>query len=74
MKNYYLLMILMMPLSVFASERVANFVLYDRSKCIEILMRDGCTYEEAVEYFEFNVSGAWVGDRTPGFMWVPEES
>ena len=25
-------------------------------------------YEEAIEYFEFNVVGAWVGDNTPVFI------
>ena len=31
-------------------------VAYDRGKCIEILVeRDGMDYEEAVEYFEFNM-------------------
>lgn len=38
-------------------------------KCIEILMkRDGMSYEEADEFFEFNVAGAWVGEGTP--IWV----
>ena len=42
--------------------------LYDRAKCIEILMtRDGMDYEGAVEFFEFNTLGAWVGDHTPVF-------
>lgn len=43
-------------------------VVYDRTKCIEILMERGATYEEALEYFEFNVAGAWHGDRTPFFL------
>ena len=42
---------------------------YDRDKCIDILVkRDGMTYEEAVEYFDFNVTGAWVGDSTPIYL------
>ena len=41
--------------------------VYDREKCIEILARD-MTYEEAVEYFEFNIIGAWVGEQTPMFL------
>jgi hypothetical protein len=40
--------------------------VYDRDKCIEVLVqRDGMTVEDAEEYFEFNVSGAWVGPHTP---------
>lgn len=42
--------------------------LYDREKCIAILMAQGqVPYEEATEHFEFNVQGAWVGEGTPGF-------
>jgi hypothetical protein len=38
---------------------------YDREKCIEILMGQGMTPEEAEEYFSFNTEGAWVGPHTP---------
>jgi len=41
--------------------------VYDREKCIEILMED-MSEEEAEEYFEFNVQGAYVGESTPSFM------
>lgn len=45
-------------------------VVYDAEKCIEILMeRDGADRDTAVEHFEFNVLGAWVGDGTPLFLW-----
>jgi len=44
-------------------------VAYDTDKCLSLLMaRDGMTYEEAVDFFEFNVAGAWVGDGTPIFI------
>ncbi len=39
---------------------------YDRERCIKILMeRDGMDEDEAEEYFEFNVAGAYVGTFTP---------
>lgn len=41
--------------------------VYDRKKCIKILMED-MSYEEAEEYFGFNVEGAWVGEQTPVFL------
>ena len=41
--------------------------IYNRSKCIEILM-DDMTFEEAEEYFSFNVEGAYVGEQTPIFL------
>lgn len=41
-------------------------LIYSVSKCIAVLTeRDGMTEEEAWEYFEFNVRGSWVGDKTP---------
>tara|TARA_R110002126_G_scaffold203171_1_gene350839 strand:- start:897 stop:1151 length:255 start_codon:yes stop_codon:yes gene_type:complete len=41
---------------------------YSKPKVIERIIEDGCTSEEAVEYFEFNQLGAWVGDSTPCFI------
>lgn len=45
-------------------------VAYDTDKVIEILARE-MTEEEAVEYFEFNILGAYVGERTPIFVKKP---
>mgnify|MGYP003643144385 CR=1 FL=1 len=42
---------------------------YDYDKCIEVLTsRDNMSHEEAVEFFEFNVIGAYVGEYTPAFL------
>lgn len=43
-------------------------VMYNYEKVIAKLMEDGCTYDEAVEFFDFNIIGAWVGDTTPGYI------
>lgn len=48
-------------------------VAYSREKCIEILMDQGLSWEDAEEHFEFNVVGAWVGDHTPVFIAQLEE-
>lgn len=45
----------------------APCVIYDKEKCIEILTKD-MSYEEAVEYFDFNVEQAYVGEATPMFI------
>ena len=43
--------------------------VYSRARCIDILMFDGIMeYEEATEYFDFNVVGAYVGESTPVFL------
>jgi len=44
-------------------------IAYDTNKCIKILMsRDNMTQLEAVEYFEFNVVGSYMGQYTPSFI------
>ena len=42
-------------------------ICYDTEKVIEILMRD-MSEEEALEYFQYNIAGAWVGEHTPFFL------
>lgn len=45
-------------------------VCYDYEKCVEILMqRDGMEIDEAEEFLAFNTLGAYVGDRTPVFLY-----
>lgn len=44
-------------------------VAYSVEKMLEILQnRDGMTYEEAVEYFDYNIMGSWVGENTPIYI------
>lgn len=39
-----------------------NKAIYDWEKCVKIFTeRDGMSYEEAVEWMDFNVTGAYVG-------------
>ena len=44
-----------------------SIACYDKFKCIEILA-DDMSYEDASEYFYFNVLGAYVGENTPCFL------
>mgnify|MGYP000547275406 CR=1 FL=1 len=39
-------------------------IIYSVAKCIHILEKDMETID-AVEYFGYNVKGAYVGDKTP---------
>jgi hypothetical protein len=44
-------------------------VAYDVNKIYEILMnKHNMSYEEAIEYFNFNIIGAWMGDFTPVYI------
>jgi hypothetical protein len=51
-------------------ERIGQPVIicYNREKILNKLMSQGMTDEEAVEYFEYNQIGAWVGEQTPCFI------
>lgn len=43
--------------------------VYDYERCVRVLVeRDGMTEEEAVEFLEFNTTGAYVGESTPVFV------
>jgi len=51
-----------------------DLIAYDVNKIISILMeRDGMDYEEAQEFFEFNIVGAYMGENTPIFITKPED-
>ena len=49
-----------------------DIALYDKAKMLDKLVSQDMTYEEAQEFFEFNIIGAWVGDRTPAFFEKPD--
>ena len=41
-------------------------VIYSVTKCIEILCLDeDMDVDDAIEHFEYNVRGSYVGERTP---------
>jgi len=43
--------------------------VYDQERTIDGIMQDsGMSAEDAQEFFDFNVAGACVGERTPAFM------
>ena len=44
----------------------------DLEKMLKKLEKDGMSYDEALEYFEFNILGAYVGEQTPVYMHVPD--
>lgn len=50
--------------AIIGVDEITMRLIYSVRKCIEILMRD-MEEEEAVEYFNYNVSGSYVGEKTP---------
>jgi hypothetical protein len=44
-------------------------VCYDRDKVVQVLVeRDGMERDEAEEFFDVNIEGAYVGPETPMFI------
>ena len=39
--------------------------VYDSDKIVERLIEQGMNYAEAVEYYSFNIAGAYMGEGTP---------
>ena len=51
------------------SPKSNEVAVYDYMLCIDVLMkRDGMNEEDAIDYFYFNVVGAYVGEYTPVFI------
>lgn len=52
---------------------VRDALVYDAEVIRETLMkRDGMSFEDAREFIEFNIEGAYVGEDTPVLVW-PED-
>lgn len=48
-------------------------VVYSRSKCVDVLVRnEDMSEEDAIDYLEYNTFNAYVGDNTP--LWVDDFS
>jgi hypothetical protein len=43
-------------------------IVYDIDEVINILIREGMSVDEAIEYYEYNIAGAYVGENTPSFI------
>lgn len=51
-------------------DELAERVVYDGNKIVELLTTDGeMSVEEAQEYIDFNIIGAYQGPETPIVMW-----
>jgi len=46
-------------------------LIYSVNRCIQLLVNDGMEEQEAAEYFNFNVKGSWVGEKTP--IWCTDD-
>ncbi len=47
---------------------VGPVIAYDMKGILQAHVAEGMTYDEAVEFFNFNTIGSWVGEGTPMFI------
>jgi hypothetical protein len=47
-------------------------VAYSFDAVIEISMKDGSSYEDALEHFSYNQLGSYMGEHTPVFIHVKD--
>ncbi len=50
--------------AIIGVETTSMRLIYSVKKCLDILMLN-MPYEDAVEYFDYNIQGAYVGEKTP---------
>ncbi len=49
-------------------------VCYDRKKIVSKLMiKEGMSFEQAFEHFDYNIFGSWVGEDTPCFLTIDKK-
>jgi hypothetical protein len=52
----------------FASNGHLVVAIYDYNKCLECLLKQGMSEEDAIEWFETNTLGCYAGKNQPVFM------
>lgn len=58
------------PAMVLLEGKTVSRLVYDAEKIRGILIvRDGMDFDEAREFIEFNIEGAYVGPQTPVLVW-----
>lgn len=60
--------------AIIGNEYNTNRVVYSIERMLQILIdRDGMSMEEAIEFFDFNIGGAYVGEMTPVYVWTEDK-
>jgi len=57
------------PAMVWREHGLCDVLVYDGEVIRENLMQDGMTAEEAREFIEYNIEGAYMGRGTPVIVW-----
>jgi hypothetical protein len=61
------------PAMVWLSGGRTQVLVYDAEQIRANLMKDGLSFEDAREFIEFNIEGAYMGDGTPVLVWPMDQ-
>ncbi len=61
------------PAMVWRDRGLCSALVYDAEQIRENLIKQGMTHEDAREFIEFNIEGAYVGEHTPVLVWPEDE-
>jgi|TARA_R100001460_G_scaffold90651_1_gene132353 hypothetical protein len=42
-----------------------SVVVYDYDKLVDVFIQQGMDEEESIEWIDYNILGAWIGEDTP---------
>jgi hypothetical protein len=57
------------PAMIWRDNTTVGVLVYDAEVIRANLMKEGMDSEDAREYIEFNIEGAYVGEHTPVLVW-----
>jgi hypothetical protein len=60
------------PACIWRNNTTVSVLVYDAEIIRENLMKDGMDSEEAREFIEFNIEGAYMGEDTPVIVWTQD--
>ena len=60
------------PANSWRNNTTVDVLVYDAEIIRENLMKEGMDSEEAREYIEFNIEGAYMGEDTPVLVWTQD--
>lgn len=60
------------PACIWRGNAQVSVLVYDAEIIRENLMKEGLDSEEAREFIEFNIEGAYVGEDTPVLVWTQD--
>jgi hypothetical protein len=61
------------PAMIWRDSTTVNVLVYDAEIIRSNLVKEGMDSEEAREYIEFNIEGAYMGEHTPVLVWPEDE-